>query len=103
MFPRFCATEATSTETAAPQFKGEISEIGVAGYKNDNIRPHLDRKLERIDCHHDVNVRLVTAFFGGRSVFRYDHESIGAQPLYKLVLLIALFLPDRNSRGKSGI
>src|SRR5262249_152966 len=91
------------TDGASPQFKGEISEIGVAGYEDDNIRPHLDRKLDCIDCHHDVNVRLVTAFFGGRPVFGYDHESIGAQPLHELVLLFPLFLPDRDGRWKSGI
>lgn len=34
-------------------------QIAIAGYQNDHIRPHL----ERVDCHHDVNVGLVTAFF----------------------------------------
>jgi hypothetical protein len=60
-----------------PQLDGEISEIGVAGYENHNIGPHLDRKLQRIDRHHHVHVRLVMTFLGWRTIFGYNHESIG--------------------------
>src|SRR5206468_12306693 len=90
-------------DAASPQLSGEISEIGVAGYENNNIRPHLDGKLERVDCHHHGNVSLVTALFGGRPVFGYHHESVRAQPMHELVLPIALFLPDRDGRWESGI
>src|SRR4030095_13944141 len=90
-------------DAASPQLDCEISKIGVAGYKNNNIRPHLHGELERVDCHHYVNVSLVTALFGRRTVFGYDHESVGAQPLDELVLFVSLFLPDWNRRGKPGI
>src|SRR5439155_13347374 len=86
-------------DSASPQFDGEMSEIGIAGYEDDNIGPHLDGKLECIDCHHHVHVRLVTAFFGGRPIFGHDHESIGTQPMHELVLLVPLLLPERD-RGR---
>ena len=58
------------------QFDDEIGEIGVAGYEDDEIGTHLDRKLERVDRHHYVNVRFVMPFLGRRPVFGHDHESI---------------------------
>src|ERR1700704_5916456 len=87
----------------SPQLNREISEIGVPGYENDDIGSHLDRKLECVDRHHHVYVRLVMTFFGGRPIFGHDHESIGAQPMHELVLLIPLLLPDWNGGRKTGI
>src|SRR6266496_3813329 len=78
-------------------------EIGVAGYENNDIGLHLDRKLERVDRHHHVYVRLVTSFLSWRPIFGHNHESVGAQPLHELIFLVAFFLPDRHRGRKSGI
>jgi hypothetical protein len=86
-----------------PQFDGEICKIGITGYEDNEIRPHLDGKFDCIDRHHHVNVRLVVPFFGGRPIFRHDHESIRAQPVDELVFLITLVLPCRGRRWQPGI
>src|SRR5437016_13170282 len=80
-----------------------MSEISVAGYENNEIGLHFDRKLERVDRHHNVHVRLVTPFLSGRPVFGHNHEAVGAQPLHKFILLVAFFLPDWHRGWKSGI
>ena len=85
------------------QLGGEISEIGVPSDENHNIGPHLDRKLERIDRHHHVHVRLVMTFFGGRAIFGHHHESIGTQPVHEFVFPVPLLLPRRNGGRQSGM
>src|SRR5438445_12996343 len=84
------------------QLYGEISEISIAGHENDDIGLHLDGKLDRVDRHHHVYVRLVMSFFGGRSILGHDHETVGAQPMHELVLLVPLLLPDRDGGPQPG-
>src|SRR6266487_2557843 len=87
----------------SPQLYGEISEISIAGHENDDIGLHLDGKLDRVDRHHHVYVRLVMSFFGGRSILGHDHETVGAQPMDELVFLVSLLLPGGNGRRQSRI
>src|SRR5439155_3618620 len=92
-----------NADPVSAQLDGEISEIGVASHQNHNVGPHLDGKLERVDRHHHVYVCLIMTFFGGRTVFGHDHESVGAQPVDKLVFLIPLLLPSWDRRRKPGV
>src|SRR5207249_11749551 len=87
----------------SPQLNCEISEIGISSYENDNVRPHLKRKLERVDRHHNINIRLVMALFSWRPIFGHDHEPVRTQPMDELVLLVPLLLPDRDCRRQSRI
>src|SRR5437764_570711 len=38
-------------------------------------------------------------FFGRRTIFGHDHESIGAEPMDELVFLVTLILPGCNGRS----
>src|SRR5712691_4836394 len=80
-------------DPVSAQLDYEIGEIGVASHEDHSIGPHLEGKLERVDCHHHVHVRLVMTFFGGRTIFGHNHESIGAQPMNELVFPVPLVLP----------
>ena len=85
------------------QFGSEISKIGVASHEDHDIGPHLDGKLQRVDRHHNVHVRLVITFFGRRTILGHNHESVGAQPVDELVFPVPFVLPRQDGRRQSRI
>jgi len=72
------------------QLGSEISEIGVAITRiTTSGRISMESSSASIAII-NVHVRLVMTFFGGRTIFGHDHESVGAQANGRTVFLVPL-------------